>query len=88
MPVLRSRLAGGADACRAGQRRWRPSLPRPRHRLKGTVAYLGAAPALEATRRVEDIGRSGDLSAAPAALEKLAMELDGSSGLKGSAWGR
>ena len=45
------------------------------HRLKGTVAYLGAAPALEATRCVEDIGRSGDLSAAPAAIEKLAMEL-------------
>ena len=46
------------------------------HRLKGTVAYLGAAPALEATQCVEAIGRSGDLSAAPAALEKLAIELD------------
>ena len=46
------------------------------HRLKGTVAYLGAAPALAACQRVEDIGRSGDLSAAPGAVEKLAMELD------------
>ncbi len=45
------------------------------HRLKGTVAYLGAAPALAAMQCVEDIGRSGDLSAAPAAVEKLAMEL-------------
>jgi PAS domain S-box-containing protein len=45
------------------------------HRLKGTVAYLGAAPALAATRCAEDIGRSGDLSTAPAALETLAMEL-------------
>ena len=46
------------------------------HRLKGTVAYLGAAPALAAIRCVEDIGRSGDLSAAPAVIDKLAMELD------------
>jgi PAS domain S-box-containing protein len=46
------------------------------HRLKGTVAYLGAAPALAATRCAEDIGRSGDLSTASAALETLAMELD------------
>jgi CheY-like chemotaxis protein/HPt (histidine-containing phosphotransfer) domain-containing protein len=54
----------------------RTELADTAHRLKGTVAYLGAPPALEATRRVEDIGRSGDLSAAPDALEKLAMELD------------
>jgi HPt (histidine-containing phosphotransfer) domain-containing protein len=46
------------------------------HRLKGTVTYLGAAPALAATRRVEEIGRSGDLSAAPAAVDALAEELD------------
>jgi HPt (histidine-containing phosphotransfer) domain-containing protein len=46
------------------------------HRLKGTVAYLGAAPALEATQCVETVGRSGDWSAAPAALERLARELD------------
>jgi PAS domain S-box-containing protein len=46
------------------------------HRLKGTVAYLAAEPALAATRSVEDLGRSGDLSAASAALEKLALELD------------
>ncbi len=46
------------------------------HRLKGTVAYLGAAPALAATRCVEEVGRSDNLSVAPAAIEKLAMELD------------
>jgi hypothetical protein len=31
---------------------------------------------LAATRSVEDLGRSGDLSAASAALERLALELD------------
>jgi two-component system sensor histidine kinase/response regulator len=46
------------------------------HRLKGTVAYLGAVPALAATACVENIGRSGDLSAALAAIDRLAMELD------------
>jgi CheY-like chemotaxis protein len=51
-------------------------LAKAAHRLKGTVAYLGAAPATAATQRAEDIGRSGDLSAAPAALDKLAKELD------------
>ena len=51
-------------------------LAKTAHRLKGTVAYLGAATALEAIGFMEHIGRSGDLSAAPAAIEKLAMELD------------
>ena len=46
------------------------------HRLKGTVSYLGAAPALAATRHVEEIGHSGDLTAAPAAIDNLAAELD------------
>jgi signal transduction histidine kinase/DNA-binding NarL/FixJ family response regulator/HPt (histidine-containing phosphotransfer) domain-containing protein len=63
---MRAALASGNAA----------ELANTAHRLKGTVAYLGALPALEATQCVEAIGRSGDLSAAPAALEKLAMELD------------
>ena len=45
------------------------------HRLKGTVVYLGAVPALEATKCVEGMGRCGDLTAAPAAVEKMVMEL-------------
>ena len=45
------------------------------HRLKGTIAYLGASPAWAAIGHTEEIGRSGDLSAAPAAIEKLAIEL-------------
>ncbi len=45
------------------------------HRLKGTVAYLAAPPAFDATQCVEGIGRSGDLSEAPPAIEKLALEL-------------
>ncbi len=46
------------------------------HRLKGTVAYVGAEPALGAVQCLEDLGRSGELSAAPAALEILALELE------------
>jgi PAS domain S-box-containing protein len=63
---MRAALSNGAGV----------ELANTAHRLKGTVAYLGAAPALAATGHVEDIGRSGDLSAAPGAIEKLAMELD------------
>ena len=46
------------------------------HRLKGTVAYLGSMPAMEATKCVEAIIRSGDLTAAPAAIDRLATELN------------
>jgi HPt (histidine-containing phosphotransfer) domain-containing protein len=45
------------------------------HRLQGTVLYLAAAPAEEAARCVETLGRAGDLSAASAAVERLAGEL-------------
>ncbi len=51
-------------------------LGRTAHRLKGTVVYLGAAPALEAAACVERIGLSGDLSEAPAAIERLGIELE------------
>jgi PAS domain S-box-containing protein len=56
------------------------------HRLKGTVAYLGAAPAMEATQHVEAIGRSGDLSAAAAAIETLAHELERLKEALGEHW--
>ena len=56
------------------------------HRLKGTVAYLGAPPSLEATRCVEAMGRSGDLTAAAAAIDKLAMELGRLKAALGDHW--
>jgi HPt (histidine-containing phosphotransfer) domain-containing protein len=45
------------------------------HRLLGTVLYLAAAPALEAAKCVEAMGRAGELSAASAAVERLAGEV-------------
>lgn len=52
-----------------------PALARAAHRLKGTVVYLGAKPTAEATRRVEQIGASGDLAPAPEAIDALEAEL-------------
>jgi PAS domain S-box-containing protein len=46
------------------------------HRLKGTILYLGAAAALAATTRAEALGRAGDLTAAPSAIEILERELE------------
>jgi hypothetical protein len=46
------------------------------HRLKSTVAYQAAPPALAAIGHVEEIRYTRGLSAAPAALRKRAMELD------------
>jgi CheY-like chemotaxis protein/HPt (histidine-containing phosphotransfer) domain-containing protein len=45
------------------------------HRLKGTVVYLGAGPAADATRRVEELGHAGDLAGAAAAIDELARQL-------------
>ncbi|MHB8899585.1 MAG: response regulator [Thermoguttaceae bacterium] len=46
------------------------------HRLKGTVSYLGAAPAVDATRRVEQMGRSGELAGAAGAIQQLAEQVE------------
>lgn len=46
------------------------------HRLKGTVVYLGARAAADATRRVEQIGKSGDLTIAAEAIKQLEEQLD------------
>jgi HPt (histidine-containing phosphotransfer) domain-containing protein len=46
------------------------------HRLKGTVGYLAAQRATAAVSEVEQIGLSGDLAAAPAAIERLENELE------------
>ena len=46
------------------------------HKLIGTVIYLGAPPALNAARRVEHMGLSGDLSGAAEAIQELEMQTD------------
>ena len=48
-----------------------PTLSATAHRLKGTVVYLAAPPATEATRQVEQLARSGDLPSAAAAIRRL-----------------
>ena len=47
---------------------------RQSHRLKGTFGSLAAPGAAEAARRLEEIGRSGDLSQAESAFEDLSRE--------------
>ena len=44
------------------------------HRLKGTVLYLGAR-AADATQRVEQIGKSGELAGAVEALQQLEEQI-------------
>ena len=46
------------------------------HRLKGTVVYLGARSAADATRRVEQIGKSGDLAEGAEAIDALAVQIE------------
>jgi CheY-like chemotaxis protein len=46
------------------------------HRLKNTVVYLAAGPVPDATRRVEQIGKSGDLTTAFQAIEELEQRLE------------
>ena len=60
---------------RAAARRDAQALARTAHALKGAVGHFGAQAAREAAARLEQIGRSGELRAAPAALEELAREV-------------
>ena len=46
------------------------------HRLSNTLVYLGAAQAEEAVRRIEKIGKSGDLSAASEGVDQLILEVE------------
>ena len=46
------------------------------HKLIGTVGCLGAPSALNAARRVEHMGLSGDLSGAAVAVQELEMQID------------
>ena len=50
-------------------------LGRTAHRLKGTVVFLGAPPAADATMRVEQIGLSGELDNAAEAIDQLQTQL-------------
>jgi CheY-like chemotaxis protein len=45
------------------------------HRLRGTVVYLGANAAVDAAKRTEQTGVSGDLAAAAMAVEQLEDEI-------------
>jgi hypothetical protein len=44
--------------------------------LKGQVGQFGAKASVEAARGLEMMGRQGDLTGAPAALDVLTHELD------------
>ena len=62
---MRTASANGGEA----------ELANAAHRLKGTVGYLGAAPAMEAVRRVEQMGRRGELTGAAEAIRQLEEQL-------------
>jgi HPt (histidine-containing phosphotransfer) domain-containing protein len=49
---------------------------RAAHKLKGTVAYLGAQPAEDAAMRVEQAAKSGDLAAAGEAILALEHQIE------------
>jgi PAS domain S-box-containing protein len=51
------------------------ALAQAAHRLRGSLLYLGAAPALQAAQRVERLGNSGDLTEAAAAIQVLGQEI-------------
>jgi len=50
-------------------------LSRAAHTLKGSIGSLGGTIAFEAAKKLEDVGTSGDLSQAPAALANLEKEV-------------
>lgn len=53
------------------------------HTLKGAVSNFAATPAVEAARRVEELGRAGDFDEAQSALEPLRAAVDAlAAGLK------
>jgi signal transduction histidine kinase/CheY-like chemotaxis protein len=50
-------------------------LGRLAHRLKGTVVFLASQSAEDATRRIEQLGRSGELTNGIAAIDELERQL-------------
>ncbi|CAN7580281.1 Hpt domain-containing protein [Phenylobacterium sp. LjRoot219] len=53
-----------------------PALQRAAHTLKGSVRIFAMAPAVEAARRLEEMGAAGDLSDADADWNALRLEID------------
>lgn len=53
-----------------------PALHRAAHTLKGSVRIFVMAPAVEAARRLEEMGASGDLSDADDGWRTLRLEVD------------
>ena len=62
---MRGGLARGA----AGE------IARSAHALRGTLVYLGSHSCLDAVERVEQMGLSGDLTAAAESIERLAIQI-------------
>jgi len=62
--IRRAHAAGDAEA-----------LGRAAHALKGTLVYLGAAPAVAIAKQVEQLSRTGDLAAAGPASRILEREV-------------
>ena len=52
------------------------TVHRAAHGLKGAAGYVGGKPAADAAAALEKIGASGDLSAAPRALDVLTTEIE------------
>jgi HPt (histidine-containing phosphotransfer) domain-containing protein len=52
------------------------AMGRAAHRLKGTLIYLGAQPAIEAAQDLEQMGLNNDLTGADRAVERLAHEVE------------
>jgi HPt (histidine-containing phosphotransfer) domain-containing protein len=52
------------------------ALVQEAHGLKGAVGLLHAAPARQAAKRLEELGRTEQLDEAPAALDDLTAALD------------
>jgi PAS domain S-box-containing protein len=52
-------------------------LRRGAHALKGTLGYLGATEVAALAQRLEALGATGDLGAAPAVLRTLEQQMDG-----------
>lgn len=46
------------------------------HKLKGSISTMVARRALDSARRLEMVGRSGDMENAPVALAELEMEIN------------
>ncbi|MDY3556265.1 response regulator [Gemmata sp. JC717] len=61
-----SEALGGGDAV---------AVRRAAHGLKGAAGYLSAKPVVDAAQVLEAIGATGNLSAAPVALERLTCEV-------------